>query len=81
MRVKLECSPLGNKIKFRFQGKLVCKRLGELTKSLTLDRTDWVVKLIFGSQRNADSFLKKNRKMYIVVDHTQLLLDPCDRII
>lgn len=81
-RAKVELTPLGNKLKFRVQGKVVCERQGGILKSLTIDRTDRVAISIFGSQRNVDAFLKKNRKINKVVDmEAALHYSSCDRIV
>lgn len=80
-RAKIELTPLGNKLKFRVQGKVICKNEGVIRKSLTIDRTDQVSISIFGSQRKVDAFLKKNRKINKVVDMVSALhYSSCDRI-
>ena len=81
MRIQLECTPLGNQVKFRLRGQLVCTRCGQLRKSMTLDRRDCVAITVFGSQRKVDAFLKANRKRYIVVEHHQFHIDNCDKIV
>ncbi len=80
MRIKVETIPMGNKIRFRVQGNIVCDRCGVLRKSLILGRRDRVTIDMFGSQRKVDAFLKANRKRNMVVDHSQYHLDSCDHI-
>ena len=81
MKIKLECTPLGDKVKFYIQGKLFCSiQNKQLQKSFTLDRKDIVTTRVFGSQRETDAFLKRNRKVIITVSHDVFNISKCDYI-
>ena len=74
---------MGNKMVVRFQGRVICTRSNqEHVKSMSLDRKDFVAKQIFGSQRNIDAFLKKNRKIHLVINHGLMsALEGCEKVV
>lgn len=90
-RTKIEVTPMGNKVKWRVVGRVMCngslmdgivRPSHELRKSITLERTDWFLHTLFGSQRKTDAFLKRNRKRYLVVDLEKTLpYHCCDRVV
>ncbi len=81
LRVRVELTPLGDKIKYRLHGKVFCSRLKrELIKSLTLYRDHWFWLNVFGTKDAINRFLKKNKKITRVIFANELGYDPCDSI-
>ena len=82
LRIKVELTPLGDKIKFRVVGKVVCASLGgQLMKSATWHRDNWHWLNVFGTKDAVNRFLKKNKKITRVILANELGYDPCDSIV
>ncbi len=80
-KVKVELTPLGDKIKFRIVGKVFCSRMNmEMPKSGTYRKNDLVWNAVFGSRVETAKFLKKNRKINKVMTINLLGYDYCDSV-
>ena len=79
LRVRVELTPLGDKIKYRIVGRVVCARMGrEIIKSQTLLRDNWHWLNVFGTRDEVNRFLKKNKKITKTIHINELGYDPCD---
>jgi hypothetical protein len=80
LRGKVEFTPMGNKIKFRVVGNLVCSRnrLNPIRKSLTCD-VDWYVWNKVFTKIEAQRFIKRNRKICKVIPLGKLWYDHCEQ--
>ena len=80
LRGKVEFIPMGNKIKWRVIGNLVCSRNHNKpvrkTCSSPKDWQQWID--IFGSKDKLNKFLKRNRKITKVIPLTHLGYDYCE---
>ena len=79
-RVKVSLTPLGTKVRFRLQGRILCTHIGtELRNSFTLDYNDTICKRVFGSYGAAKRFCAGSRSKTKVVTLSDLGYDSCDK--
>ncbi len=81
MKVRVLLTPMGDRIKFQVVGRVFCGRSGgELRNSGTYPCDDGLWFSVFGSERERDRFLKRDRRISRVLGLSDLGYDPCDQL-
>ena len=82
LRAKVELTPLGDKIKYRIYGKVMCRRMEcEMIKSQVFHRDDFIWLNVFRTKNEIARFLKKNKKINKIIYINQLGYDTCDYLV
>lgn len=78
-KVKVALTPLGDRIKFRIFGRIYCKKLNmELPNSQTHSKNFGIWYDVFGSKKNTQKFLKRNKVQNLILNPKKLGYDDCD---
>jgi len=83
-RTEVLLIPMGNQIKMRITGKVVCSRGGKpenLPNGFTGSRDDLVWLNVFGSRQEIAKFLKRNRAIRKVIPLVHAGYSSCDRVL